>query len=74
MTTVSRGSWFDEASGQVRHCYSTPPEKEVLAFGRWLNDAFGTLGLALARTVVAEQKKADELDERTHNAVNELIT
>lgn len=73
MTTVSRGSWFDEASGQVRHCYSTPPENEVLALGRWLNDAFGTLGLALARAVMTEQKKADELDERTHSAVNELI-
>lgn len=73
MTTVSRGSWFEEASGQVRHCYTTPPENEVLALGQWLNGAFGTLALALARAVMAEQKKADELDERTHNAVNELI-
>ncbi|WP_141690390.1 MULTISPECIES: hypothetical protein [unclassified Ensifer] len=72
MTTVSRGSWFDEASGQVRHCYATPPENEVLALGGWLNEAFGTLALALARAVMAEQKKAGELGERTHHAVMEL--
>jgi hypothetical protein len=73
LTTASRGTWWDEQSGKVRHVYRTPPEAEVLALAGHLNTAFGALGLALARVVLEEQRKAGELEERTRDAIRELV-
>jgi hypothetical protein len=72
LTDLNAGSWFDNRSGKSKRAYRELSPRAAAVMGKWLAEAFGGVGLHLAKLEQVEADKRQKEQQAIHASLSQL--
>jgi hypothetical protein len=72
LSDLNAGSWFDNQTGTTKRAYKELTPRAAMVLSHWLADAFGAVGLHLAKLEQTEADKKQEEQRAIHEALSQL--
>jgi hypothetical protein len=72
LTDLNAGSWFDHQTGKTKRAYKELSPRAAAVMSQWLADAFGGVGLHLARLEQNEADKKQQEQQAIHASLSQL--
>jgi hypothetical protein len=72
LTDLNAGSWFDHQTGKTKRAYKELSPRAAMVLGLWLAEAFGGVGLHLAKLEQTEADKKQEEQRALHASLSQL--
>jgi hypothetical protein len=72
LTDLNAGSWYDHHTGKTKRAYKELTPRASMVMGQWLADAFGGVGLHLAKLEQSEADKKQKEQQAIHASLSQL--